>query len=70
MTAEEEMEFLRGRITEVYSRRENLKVGMGKGIVPPRKGFEDLEILDKELSELDSRFKALWDAQQDKLQDL
>lgn len=62
MPAEQEIQQLKGRIAEVYARRERLKQALASGALAPRAGFAQLDVTDRELSELDSRFKALWDA--------
>jgi hypothetical protein len=62
MTAEQEMFHLKGRISQVYARREHLKHALESGALAPRTGFQQLEETDRELSELDSRYKTLWDA--------
>lgn len=61
MQAEHEMQQLRSRIAEVYARRERLKQALASGAVKPRAGFAQLDATDAELSDLDSRFKTLWD---------
>jgi hypothetical protein len=62
MSAEQEMQQLKSRIAEVYARREQLKRALGLGELTPRAGFAQLDTVDRELSDLDSRFKTLWDA--------
>ena len=64
MNAEQEMQQLKGRIAEVYARRERLKQELARGALAPRAGLARLAETDQELSGLDSRFKALWDAAQ------
>jgi hypothetical protein len=59
---EQEIEQIRTSIAEVYARRERLKQELETGAVPTRDGFTRLDEIDRELSELDSRFKQLWDA--------
>jgi chromosome segregation ATPase len=61
MNAEQEIQQLRGRIAEVFARREHLKQALEHGAVALRAGFQQLEHTDRELSDLDGRFKALWD---------
>ena len=70
MTETEDMDELRTRIATVFARREKLKQAMGEGITAARQGFRELEALDVELSELDSRFKQLWDAHKASLTDV
>lgn len=62
MHAEQEMQQIKGRIAEVYARREGLKQALDSGALAPRRGFAQLDATDRELSELDTRFKSLWDA--------
>lgn len=62
MPAEQEMQRLKGRIAEVYAQREHLKQALERGALAPRAGFAQLEATDRELSDLDARFKVLWDA--------
>lgn len=62
MQTEPEMQQIKGRIAEVYARREGLKQALADGALAPRAGFAQLEATDRELSDLDSRYKALWDA--------
>ncbi len=62
MSAKQEMQRLKGRIAEVYAHREHLKQALERGALAPRAGFPQLEATDRELSDLDARFKALWDA--------
>jgi hypothetical protein len=62
MPAEQEMQQLKRRIAEVYAQREQLKLALDTGALPPRAGFQRLEATDRALSELDTRYKTLWDA--------
>lgn len=62
MSTELEIQQTQARIAEVFARREQLKHALDSGTLPARLGFSQLETVDRELSELDSRFKALWDA--------
>lgn len=62
MPTEAEMQQIKARIAEVYARREGLKQALAEGALAPRAGFAQLEASDRELSDLDSRYKALWDA--------
>ncbi len=57
-----EMHRLKTRIAEVYARRERLKRDLEAGALTPRAGFVALNETDRLLSDLDSRFKTLWDA--------
>lgn len=62
MSDEQELLALKGWIAEVYARRERLKLVLESGALRTRAGLARLEAIDQELSELDSRYKALWDA--------
>lgn len=62
MSTEQEMQRLQGRIAEVFAHREHLKQALERGALAPRAGFAQLETTDRELSDLDTRFKTLWDA--------
>lgn len=53
---------LKARIAETWARREALKAQLAAGSLPSREGLRQLEDLDRNLSDLDSRFKGLWDA--------
>ena len=53
---------LKQRIATVFGDREALKGVMERGELSPRAGLARLEPLDRELSALDTAFKALWDA--------
>jgi hypothetical protein len=55
---------LKIRIAEVYAQRERLKRELETGMLAPRAGFIQLNETDRLLSDLDSRFKTLWDAAQ------
>lgn len=62
MSSELEMQQLKSRIAVVYGQREQLKRALDEGVLAPRTGLAQLEVVDRELSGLDSRYKALWDA--------
>jgi nitrite reductase/ring-hydroxylating ferredoxin subunit len=62
MHAEQEMQRIKNQIADVFARRERLKLSLDSGALTPRAGFQQLEAIDSELSELDSRYKRLWDA--------
>lgn len=64
MSAEQEIQHLKGRIAEVFARREKLKLALERRALAPHAGFMQLEETDRELSDLDARFKHLWDASQ------
>ena len=55
---------LKTRIAEVYAQRERLKRELDTGVLAPRTGFIQLNETDRLLSDLDTRFKTLWDAVQ------
>jgi hypothetical protein len=55
---------LKTRIAEVYAQRERLKRELDTGVLAPRAGFIQLNETDRLLSDLDTRFKTLWDAAQ------
>lgn len=61
---ESELHDIKQRIAQVYARREVLKQRLERGEGSPREAFARLDATDRELSELDSRFKQLWDARQ------
>ena len=58
---EQEIDHIKSRIAAVFARRERLKQELETGAVATRDGFTRLDEIDRELSELDSRFKQLWD---------
>jgi hypothetical protein len=68
MNAEQDTELeisqLKARIGEVYARRERLKRELETGVLAPHAGFIQLNETDRLLSDLDTRFKTLWDAAQ------
>jgi len=68
MNAEQDTELeisqLKACIAEVYARRERLKRELETGVLAPRAGFIQLNETDRLLSDLDTRFKTLWDAAQ------
>lgn len=57
-----DIEQTRRRIADVYAERERLKHDLDCGVVPAQAGLPKLDAIDRELSGLDSHFKALWDA--------
>lgn len=57
-----EIQSLKGRIAQVWLRREHLKQQLEQSAVPTSTGLRELEAVDRELSDLDTRFKRLWDA--------
>jgi hypothetical protein len=59
-----EISQLKFHIAEVYAQRERLKRELEAGVLAPRAGFIQLNETDRLLSDLDSRFKTLWDAAQ------
>ncbi|MBW8307242.1 MAG: hypothetical protein K0M46_10555 [Thiobacillus sp.] len=62
MRIQQEISQLKGRIAEVYAQREQLKRALETGDLAPRTGFRQLNETDRLLSDLDTRFKRLWDA--------
>ncbi|MDP2030825.1 MAG: hypothetical protein Q8K12_14400 [Thiobacillus sp.] len=60
--APQEISLIKARIAEVYARRERLKQALETGALAPRAGFIQLNETDRLLSDLDTRFKTLWDA--------
>jgi len=62
MTIQQEISQLKARIAEVYAWREQLKQALETGDLAPRAGFSQLNETDRLLSDLDTRFKRLWDA--------
>jgi len=61
MMHEQEMNRLRTTIAETVSEREALKQALEQGAVSTAGRLRQLETIDTKLSELDSRFKQLWD---------
>ncbi len=61
MATEQDLQQLKVRIAEVYARREWMKKALENGTIASRAGLVQLEATDLELSDLDSRFKVLWD---------
>ncbi len=57
-----EIQGLKDRIAQVWAQREAAKRALESGATPFREGMRHLEATDRELSELDLRFKRLWDA--------
>jgi hypothetical protein len=68
--AQQEISHLKNRIAQVYAERERLKQALETGALAPRAGLQKLEETDRLLSQLDSRFKGLWDAAQPRAQAL
>jgi hypothetical protein len=62
MRIQQEISQLKARIAEVYAQREQLKRALETGDLAPRAGFSQLNETDRLLSDLDTRFKRLWDA--------
>lgn len=58
----EEMDQLKQLISNLYGQREQLKSDLENGEISPRLGMKKLFQLDNELSQLDTRFKQLWDS--------
>lgn len=59
-----ELQALKARIAQVWAVREALKRALIQGATPPSRGLRELETVDQALAELDTRFKRLWDLQQ------
>lgn len=59
---QQEIGRIKARIAQVWAQREHLKQAMGSGALTPRAGLKLLDETDLLLSDLDSRFKTLWDA--------
>jgi len=64
MNAHQEISQLKDRIAQVYAQREQLKQALETGALAPRAGLQQLDATDRLLSQLDTRFKGLWDAAQ------
>jgi hypothetical protein len=60
----QEISQLKAHIARVYARRERLKQALEVGALAPRAGLQQLDETDRLLSQLDTRFKGLWDAAQ------
>jgi uncharacterized protein len=67
-TADEEMSRISAEIRGVFTRRDRVKAAMEAWYENRRSGqfpqMDELLLLDERLSQLDSRFKFLWDQQQ------
>lgn len=59
---EQELLSLKTRIAQAWAWRESLKKNLETGAMPIQLGLRQLEATDRELSELDARFKRLWDS--------
>lgn len=57
-----EARHLETRIAQTWAKRERLKAALAAGTAPAATGLRELEAVDRELSDLDTRFKRLWDA--------
>lgn len=62
--SETELQQLKARIAEVVAEREALKRAIESGRLGAAEGLRRLELLDNELSALDTAFKRDWDARQ------
>lgn len=60
----QELHQLKASIAEVYARRERLKLTLAEGALSAREGLAALEVIDLQLSALDSLYKTLWDSTQ------
>lgn len=68
--ADSEIQRLKARIVLVWARRESLKQALDSGAVPPNRGLRELESVDRELAELDTRFKRLWDMRDERAENI
>lgn len=59
-----ELQDLKARIGQIWAVREGLKRALNQGAKSPSRGLRELEAVDRQLAELDTRFKRLWDLQQ------
>jgi len=59
-----EVQDLKARIAQVWAVREGLKHALNQCVASPSRGLRELEAVDRQLAELDSRFKRMWDLQQ------
>jgi len=59
-----EVQDLKARIAQVWAVREGLKHALNQCVASPNRGLRELEAVDRQLAELDSRFKRMWDLQQ------
>jgi hypothetical protein len=66
--AQQEISQLKDRIAQVYAQCERLKQALEIGALAPRAGLQQLAETDQLLSQLDTRFKGLWDAAQTRAQ--
>lgn len=62
-TEADELIQLKTRIATLWANREGLKQQLAAGTLAPHAGLRQLETLDRELSDLDSRFEALMRAE-------
>lgn len=62
MHTKQDLDQTRRSIAELYARREQLKQALNSGALATHTGLMQLEVVDLELSALDSLFKTLWDA--------
>lgn len=59
--AQQQMQSIKQRISEIVTQREKTKTQIETGELKPGAGLSQLAVLDAELSELDTRYKTLWD---------
>jgi len=59
-----ELQRLKQEIAQIVMQREAIKEAIVSGNLPASQGLRQLPPLDTTLSQLDSAFKQLWDAQQ------
>ena len=64
MTDQQTLQQLREQIADTVAQRDALKLAIEQRTLATRQGLQQLEVIDARLSELDTRFKTLWDASQ------
>lgn len=66
MNSDELLNSLRNQIAETVRGRDTLKQDIESGSVAASRGVRELVAIDEKLSQLDTRFKQLWDSQKQK----
>ncbi len=66
MTSDKRLNSLRDQIAETVKIRDALKQDVESGSVVVGRGLRELVAIDEKLSQLDIRFKQLWDSQKQK----
>lgn len=66
MNSDELLNSLRNQIAETVRGRDALKQDIESGSVTAARGLRELVAIDEKLSQLDIRFKQLWDSQKQK----